>query len=129
MNGTRARVGNPYQFDWEEEESLSVLSLPQRFFSEVQGFEIVRLPVLEEKGSRVTLPRPSHMHQATPSPPWDGAIKDYVVSTAWLAFYAVASVAAAAISLYLFAHGDYLFLPASILGFFGFMILALITQH
>ena len=52
MSGVRLKVGNPYQFDWEEEVGISAspLLLPRRFFNEPDGFEVA-LPGLPQEGS------------------------------------------------------------------------------
>jgi hypothetical protein len=128
MNGFK-KVGNPYQFDWDEEESVPILSLhlPHRFFDELNGVEVVPpLPVWEQKRFRARSAESSEGRRLAAPYPWDDATRDYVLSSARLVCYTIASVVALAVSLYLFAHDAYLYLPASILAFLSFMVLALI---
>jgi len=125
MNGFKQKVG----FEWDEEESVAVLPLylPRRFFDELNGVEVVPpLPVWEQKRFRARVAGSSEVHRLASSYPWDDATRDYVLSSARLVFYTVASVVALAVSLYLFAHDAYLYLPASILAFLSFTVLALI---
>src|ERR1700730_13984058 len=53
-------------------------------------------------------------------------IRQFLISFGWLAFYTVVSIAAATLSAYSFAHSEYLLLPAAILTFVSFTVLALI---
>lgn len=58
--------------------------------------------------------------------PLSASTRKYLASFAWLAFYISASAFSGAFSAYLFAQRAYLMLPASILAFVGFAVLALI---
>jgi hypothetical protein len=129
MNGFKQKGGHLYQFDWDEEEGVPILSLhlPRRGFDELHGVEVVTpLPVWEQKRFRSRDERAREVRRLASPYPWENATRDYVLSSARLVFYTVGSVMALAVSLYLFAHDAYLYLPASILAFVGFTVLALI---
>jgi hypothetical protein len=125
MNEARVRVGNPYELDWEEEDNIlgSPLSLPRRSFNELSGLELISLPPLEGKRLRESVATPDTIRSPYR---WDALTREYLVSFAWLAFYLIMSIAAAAISLFFVAHKNYFFLPASILASVSFAVLALI---
>jgi hypothetical protein len=114
MNGTKLKVGNPYQFDWEDEEDMAnqVFVVTPQFRSSMEVWE-PELDLFTHDTKKRASVRPD-------------LTRKYIVSFGWLAFYIWASIVAGAVSAFLLAREDYVFLPASLLAFVSFAVLALV---
>jgi hypothetical protein len=117
----------PYHWDWEAPFSARVShGGGETPWTPANDLSLIRQELLQTDDILEPLVNEEPNNPIVSTSPWESSMRVYLVSSGWLAIYSIAAIAAAAASLYLFAHQEYLYLPASVFAFFGFVILALI---